>query len=147
MGSPPARLSDEAGIGGLVGLILVIAILAVLATMASSSGILRGPALPDLAGLEEEARGQKPAGASAAEAASRAACRANYRLVEDAMARKQAVDGSPATSIEALQAGGWLSDSFAPAGDVFVIEATDDHQAARLLVNGTPDVDGCTRRS
>jgi hypothetical protein len=48
--------------------------------------------------------GQVPGRPSNVEAAGSVACRANVRIIEEAMARKQAVDGTPATSIEELMA-------------------------------------------
>lgn len=141
--------SGDAGFAGLLSLILAVVIIGVLATMAVSSTWFADPISPGPAGVVELGPtgvvdpGPVLGGPSNVAVARSAACRANVRAVEEAMARKQAVDGTPASSIEQLMAEGWLSSSFTSSVDRLTIEATDGDPNPRLVVNGSAGADGC----
>jgi hypothetical protein len=83
--------------------LLVVVIIGVLATMSvSSTWFARTPVQPELEAVvtgpeDGEVQSVVPDEIASAELARRFACRANFKSIEAAVARKQAVDGVPPT--------------------------------------------------
>lgn len=128
---------------GLVSLLLVVSIIAVLAVMAMSASdfqldmetpeVTAPPAAPGATG-----RPATPGGEG-----RRVACESNYRVVETAVATRQAAEGSLALSVEELVAGGWMNASVLSAAPGITLEVVDGVATGAVLVDGRPGLAGC----
>lgn len=83
---------------------------------------------------EGEAVGVAP---RSSEDARNAACRANYRAVEVALAARQAASGSGALTVEELARDGWLDSSIVTSDAGITLEVLNSGAATgRILVDG-----------
>jgi hypothetical protein len=143
---------SEAGERGfsLVGTILVLVILGGMATVVVAS-------LPSGGGLDPVLGGSSaPPGASVSAgppaprppsligSAAIAACQADERSIEEAVAAMHASTGSYPATVAEMVSGHWLTQSPNLAGFRFSLETTDGRPTGRVLVNGSAGVGGCS---
>jgi hypothetical protein len=134
----------------LVGILLVLVILGGLATVAVTS-------LPSGGGLLGRGSSAEPGtstnvgpgspianrGQSLTAAASRAACQADARSIEDAVAEFRAANGAYPQTLNDIAAGRWLSQVPIDRDHHFSLETIGGRPTGRVLVDGRPWADGC----
>ena len=142
--------SSEAGERGfsLVGTILVLVILGGMATVVVASLPGRDPNLViggsnAAPGASASAGSPAPRPPSLIGSAAIAACQADERSIEEAVAAMHASTGRYPATVAEMVAGHWLTQSPTVTAFAFSLETTGGRPTGRVLVNGSVGVGGC----